>query len=173
MLQKTALRVFACRLDPSRPSAERCRHASVVNFASLERKHTGELARYERSCLCENSSDSCFRPAEYVGDVQCCYIKSTCLELAPSPREDKTLIQHPSRMAMAEARPLNRLDSARSNLKLSSRNSSSIEKMRSIPKDGSMTPGVKAFTVTSSGQPGCEDIYRNPEESFPVLTPNA
>lgn len=44
----------------------------------------------ERSCLCENSSDSCFRPAESVGDVQCCYIKSTCLELAPSPREDKT-----------------------------------------------------------------------------------
>lgn len=73
---------------------------------------------------------------------------------------------------MAEARPLNRLDSARSNLKLSSRNSSSIEKMRSIPKDGSMTPGVKAFTVTYSGQPGCEDIYRNPEESFLVLTPN-
>lgn len=28
------------------------------------------------------------------------------------------------------------------------RNSSSIEKIRSIPKDGSMTPGVKAFTVT-------------------------
>lgn len=105
---------------------------------------------YERSCLCENSSDSCFPPEQSVGDVQCCYIKSTWLELAPSAREDKTLIQHPSRMAMAEARPLNRLDSARSNLKLSARNSSSIEKMRSIPKDGSMTPGVKAFTVTSS-----------------------
>ena len=48
MLQKTALRVSAYRLDPCRPSAERCRHASLVSFASF-RKNTG---RYERSCLC-------------------------------------------------------------------------------------------------------------------------
>ena len=66
-------------------------------------------------------------------------------------REDKILYSIPHGWPWPKQDPSTGwIQQERSNLKLSARNSSSIEKMRSIPKDGSMTPGVKAFTVTSS-----------------------
>ena len=100
------------------------------------------------------------------------HIKSTCLELAPSAPGRQDLIQYPSRMAMAEARPLNRLDSARKEQsetfgkKLKQHWKNAVNSKGRF--DDSWSEGV--HSDLQRWQPGCDDTYRNPEESFQVLT---